>query len=151
MIPKAQCLRGEYHFDKTFLEQTFDNLTEQGDHAGMMRCKSFLQGKRTAKMQSLQILLAELSIDHSSTMRRMRHLTVAGQSRPALMHCSTAQYHSHGEDEIDAGQHIEKVQLVHYGPAFGVCPPPYVRIPGRATGLPCLLCLRTLRLLPARA
>ena len=62
---QSQCLRGEHHFDKTFLEQTFDNLTEQGDHAGMMRCKSFLQGKaELRKMQSLQILLAELSIDH---------------------------------------------------------------------------------------
>ena len=75
-------------------------------------------------MQSLQILLAELSIDHLiDNAPNAAHLTVAGQLQTGvdalfdgLVTAIT------GEDEIDAGQHIEKVQLVHYGPAFGSMP-----------------------------
>ena len=75
-------------------------------------------------MQSLQILLAELSLDHLiDSAPKAAHLTVAGQLQTGvdalfdgLVTAIT------GEEGIDARQHIEKVQLVHHGPALGSMP-----------------------------
>ena len=40
---QSQGLCGEHHFDQALFEQTFDDLPEQGDHAGMMRGKPLFQ------------------------------------------------------------------------------------------------------------
>ena len=62
---KRESLRGEYHFHQTLFEQTFDNLSKQGNHTCMMRGETFLQRETESReSQCFEIVAAHLPFNH---------------------------------------------------------------------------------------
>ena len=117
---QGQCFRGEHHFDQTFFEQSFDYLAEQGNHAGMMRSEAFFQRKaELEELQGFQVFLSELPLHHLiHDAANLGHFLIGGElqsSVDTLFHGLVTTVAR--EDEVDAGQHSQKVKLVHHGPA----------------------------------
>ena len=115
-------LRREDHLHQSLFKQAFDYLPEQRDHAGVMGREALLQREpEPGELQRLEILLAQLPGDHLvDDGADAPHLVLGGEFQPridALLDGLIAAVAR--EYEIDAGKHVEIVELVDHRPALG--------------------------------
>ena len=115
-------LRREDHLHQSLFKQAFDYLPEQRDHAGVMGREALLQREpEPGELQRLEILLAQLPGDHLvDDGADTPHLVLGGEFQPridALLDGLIAAVAR--EYEIDAGKHVEIVELVDHRPALG--------------------------------
>jgi hypothetical protein len=94
-------------------------MTEQGHHAGMVGCETLFQGEsEVAEMQGLQVISAELPLDHlvddasdSSGFLVRRQFQARSQTLFDSLVAAIAR-----EDEVNAWQHTEIIELIDDGP-----------------------------------